>query len=122
MPIDTVNERRPRVIDDTTARKLAEDLNMTTYHETSASYGLNVERVFQGGMKWNINFSRNRMQMKYLSVCQILCQESPSNPNQQIYSQNFCSSCAATQIINGSSGLSSGARPKLPRRPKDQEV
>uniref|UniRef100_A0A240PNT9 Centaurin-gamma-1A n=1 Tax=Anopheles atroparvus TaxID=41427 RepID=A0A240PNT9_ANOAO len=44
---DGICERAPRVIDDARARKLAQDLKRCTYYETCATYGLNVERVFQ---------------------------------------------------------------------------
>uniref|UniRef100_A0A8D8FPD2 Centaurin-gamma-1A n=1 Tax=Culex pipiens TaxID=7175 RepID=A0A8D8FPD2_CULPI len=44
---DAISERSPRVIDDSRARKLAQDLKRCTYYETCATYGLNVERVFQ---------------------------------------------------------------------------
>ena len=35
------------MIDDVRARKLAADLKQCSYYETCATYGLNVERVFQ---------------------------------------------------------------------------
>ncbi|XP_055372148.1 centaurin-gamma-1A [Condylostylus longicornis] len=44
---DAISDRSPRVIDDTRARKLANDLKRCSYFETCATYGLNVERVFQ---------------------------------------------------------------------------
>lgn len=44
---DAISERSPRVIDDARARKLAQDLKRCSYYETCATYGLNVERVFQ---------------------------------------------------------------------------
>lgn len=44
---DSISERCPRVIDDSRARKLANDLRRCSYFETCATYGLNVERVFQ---------------------------------------------------------------------------
>ncbi|BFF94108.1 centaurin-gamma-1A [Drosophila madeirensis] len=44
---DSISDRNPRVIDDTRARKLASDLKRCSYYETCATYGLNVERVFQ---------------------------------------------------------------------------
>lgn len=47
---DGISERTPRVIDETRARKLASDLKRCSYYETCATYGLNVERVFQDGM------------------------------------------------------------------------
>ncbi|KAL4228483.1 Arf-GAP with GTPase [Mactra antiquata] len=43
---DAISESNPRVIDDTRARKLANDLKRCSYYETCATYGLNVERVF----------------------------------------------------------------------------
>ncbi|XP_067404747.1 arf-GAP with GTPase, ANK repeat and PH domain-containing protein 1 isoform X5 [Emydura macquarii macquarii] len=44
---DAISSTNPRVIDDTRARKLSNDLKRCTYYETCATYGLNVERVFQ---------------------------------------------------------------------------
>ncbi|EEB18609.1 Centaurin-gamma, putative [Pediculus humanus corporis] len=44
---DAISENNPRVIDDSRARKLASDLKRCSYYETCATYGLNVERVFQ---------------------------------------------------------------------------
>uniref|UniRef100_A0A671KXV5 Arf-GAP with GTPase, ANK repeat and PH domain-containing protein 1-like n=1 Tax=Sinocyclocheilus anshuiensis TaxID=1608454 RepID=A0A671KXV5_9TELE len=46
---DAISAANPRVIDDTRARKLSNDLKRCTYYETCATYGLNVERVFQDG-------------------------------------------------------------------------
>ena len=46
---DAISENQPRVIDDARARKLAGDLKRCSYYETCATYGLNVERVFQDG-------------------------------------------------------------------------
>lgn len=48
--VDAISENNPRVIDDSRARKLASDLKKCSYYETCATYGLNVERVFQDGM------------------------------------------------------------------------
>ncbi|XP_056392358.1 arf-GAP with GTPase, ANK repeat and PH domain-containing protein 1 isoform X5 [Hyla sarda] len=44
---DAISCSNPRVIDDSRARKLSNDLKRCTYYETCATYGLNVERVFQ---------------------------------------------------------------------------
>uniref|UniRef100_T1IUZ3 Gtpase-activating protein centaurin gamma n=1 Tax=Strigamia maritima TaxID=126957 RepID=T1IUZ3_STRMM len=44
---DAISENNPRIIDDARARKLASDLKRCSYYETCATYGLNVERVFQ---------------------------------------------------------------------------
>ena len=46
---DAISESRPRAIDDSRARKMATDLKRCSYYETCATYGLNVERVFQDG-------------------------------------------------------------------------
>jgi Arf-GAP/GTPase/ANK repeat/PH domain-containing protein 1/3 len=46
---DAICESTPRVIEDARARKLASDLKRCAYYETCATYGLNVERVFQDG-------------------------------------------------------------------------
>lgn len=46
---DAISSSNPRVIDDARARKLSNDLKRCTYYETCATYGLNVERVFQDG-------------------------------------------------------------------------
>lgn len=47
--VDAISSTNPRVIDDARARKLSNDLKRCTYYETCATYGLNVERVFQDG-------------------------------------------------------------------------
>ena len=47
--LDAISENQPRLIDDSRARKLANDLKRCAYYETCATYGLNVERVFQDG-------------------------------------------------------------------------
>ncbi|XP_018015153.1 centaurin-gamma-1A isoform X2 [Hyalella azteca] len=44
---DAISENNPRIIDDSRARKLAADLKRCSYYETCATYGLNVDRVFQ---------------------------------------------------------------------------
>ncbi|KAB0387774.1 hypothetical protein FD755_002730 [Muntiacus reevesi] len=52
---DAISSTNPRVIDDARARKLSSDLKRCTYYETCATYGLNVERVFQDvSLKVNI--------------------------------------------------------------------
>ncbi|XP_043195778.1 centaurin-gamma-1A-like [Amphibalanus amphitrite] len=44
---DAISETNPRIIDDSSARKLAGSLKHCSYFETCATYGLNVETVFQ---------------------------------------------------------------------------
>lgn len=52
--LDAINEKSPRVIDETRARKLANDLKRCSYYETCATYGLNVETVFQDGKQFSL--------------------------------------------------------------------
>ena len=54
---DAISATNPRVIDDSRARKLSNDLKRCTYYETCATYGLNVERVFQDGncSRWRVS-------------------------------------------------------------------
>lgn len=54
--LDAINEKNPRVIDEVRARKLANDLKRCSYYETCATYGLNVETVFQDGKHYSIEF------------------------------------------------------------------
>ncbi|XP_039749849.1 centaurin-gamma-1A isoform X1 [Pararge aegeria] len=44
---DAISESSPRLVDDNRARKLSNELRRCSYYETCATYGLNVERVFQ---------------------------------------------------------------------------
>lgn len=44
---DSITDQNPRIIDEIRARKLAGDLKRCSYFETCATYGLNVENVFQ---------------------------------------------------------------------------
>ena len=54
---DAISESRPRQIDDARARKLASDLGKRcAYYETCATYGLNVERVFQDGVCYHLAY------------------------------------------------------------------
>ena len=47
---DSISETSPRVIDDTHVRQMTAGLlRHCPYHETCATYGLNIERVFQDG-------------------------------------------------------------------------
>uniref|UniRef100_A0A8C6WG21 ArfGAP with GTPase domain, ankyrin repeat and PH domain 2 n=1 Tax=Neogobius melanostomus TaxID=47308 RepID=A0A8C6WG21_9GOBI len=48
---DKISSSNPRVIDDVKARQLCSDVRRCTYYETCATYGLNVNRVFNDGQK-----------------------------------------------------------------------
>lgn len=47
--LDKISSTNPRVIDDAKARQLCSDVRRCTYYETCATYGLNVNRVFNDG-------------------------------------------------------------------------
>lgn len=47
---DKISSTNPRVIDDARARQLCSDVRRCTYYETCATYGLNVNRVFNDGV------------------------------------------------------------------------
>lgn len=48
--LDKISSTNPRVIDDARARQLCSDVRRCTYYETCATYGLNVNRVFNDGL------------------------------------------------------------------------
>lgn len=62
--LDAISAANPRVIDDSRARKLSNDLKRCTYYETCSTYGLNVERVFQDGER-GAKKSGNGLDRKY---------------------------------------------------------
>ena len=70
--VDAISESKPRVIDDSRARKLAGDLKRSEYHETCATYGLNVEIVFHDGYKIINNrvqtINRNGIKYSYQKI------------------------------------------------------
>ncbi|XP_078454326.1 uncharacterized protein LOC144720974 isoform X1 [Lampetra planeri] len=72
---DAISATNPRVIDDTRARKLSNDLKRCTYYETCSTYGLNVERVFQD-VAQKIVASRKKQQV---SIGQ--CKSLPNSPS-----------------------------------------
>lgn len=55
--LDKISSTNPRVIDDARARQLCSDVRRCTYYETCATYGLNVNRVFNDGMSHHGNDS-----------------------------------------------------------------
>lgn len=48
-PPDRISAASPRVVGDARARALCSDMKRCSYYETCATYGLNVDRVFQEG-------------------------------------------------------------------------
>ncbi|XP_028328083.1 uncharacterized protein LOC114478921 [Gouania willdenowi] len=57
---EALHSANPRVIDDGRAQKLSNDLKRCTYYETCATYGLNVERVFQDDEQYTSSSTEER--------------------------------------------------------------
>ncbi|XP_059140274.1 centaurin-gamma-1A-like isoform X2 [Physella acuta] len=102
---DAISESNPRIIDDTRARKLANDLKRCSYYETCATYGLNVERVFQDACQ-------RIVQMRYPSVTSSVPSALPSTPNHSqrsfYVSQTSGSKPSDTHSVSSHSTSSSG--------------
>ncbi|XP_063906737.1 centaurin-gamma-1A isoform X2 [Zophobas morio] len=73
---DAISENNPRVIDDSRARKLANDLKRCSYYETCATYGLNVERVFQDACQKIV-----QQRLSVSTSCLTPTNSRPSTPN-----------------------------------------
>ncbi|XP_069674829.1 centaurin-gamma-1A isoform X3 [Periplaneta americana] len=73
---DAISENNPRVIDDSRARKLATDLKRCSYYETCATYGLNVERVFQDACQKIV-----QQRLSSSTSCLTPTNSRPSTPN-----------------------------------------
>ncbi|XP_064142577.1 arf-GAP with GTPase, ANK repeat and PH domain-containing protein 1 isoform X2 [Loxodonta africana] len=89
---DAISSMNPRVIDDTRARKLSNDLKRCTYYETCATYGLNVERVFQD-VAQKIVATRKKQQLS-IGPCKSL----PNSPSHS----SVCSAQMSTVHISQS--------------------
>ncbi|XP_061411434.1 uncharacterized protein LOC133345050 isoform X2 [Lethenteron reissneri] len=97
---DAISASNPRVIDDARARKLSNDLKRCTYYETCATYGLNVERIFQD-VAQKIVAMRKKQQ---LSIGQ--CKSLPNSPSHTNMSTGTIPSVHINQIpaSNGGGG------------------
>ncbi|PNF32214.1 Centaurin-gamma-1A [Cryptotermes secundus] len=73
---DAISENNPRLIDDSRARKLATDLKRCSYYETCATYGLNVERVFQDACQKIV-----QQRLSTSTSCLTPTNSRPSTPN-----------------------------------------
>jgi len=47
---DAISEKSPRAVSDDQIHWLAAELHNSSFHETCAMYGLNIERVFHDGV------------------------------------------------------------------------
>ncbi|XP_056286977.1 arf-GAP with GTPase, ANK repeat and PH domain-containing protein 1 isoform X2 [Pseudoliparis swirei] len=99
---DAISSANPRVIDDGRARKLSNDLKRCTYYETCATYGLNVERVFQD-VAQKVVASRKKQQLS-IGPCKSL----PNSPSHSAVAAPppAAAAAAVSQTSNGGGGLS----------------
>ncbi|XP_037705942.1 LOW QUALITY PROTEIN: arf-GAP with GTPase, ANK repeat and PH domain-containing protein 1 [Choloepus didactylus] len=97
---DAISSSNPRVIDDARARKLSNDLKRCTYYETCATYGLNVERVFQD-VAQKIVATRKKQQLS-IGPCKSL----PSSPSHSSVCSAQVSAVHVSQTSNGGGSLS----------------
>ncbi|XP_072902748.1 arf-GAP with GTPase, ANK repeat and PH domain-containing protein 1 isoform X2 [Hemitrygon akajei] len=97
---DAISTANPRVIDDSRARKLSNDLKRCTYYETCATYGLNVERVFQD-VAQKIVATRKKQQLS-IGPCKSL----PNSPSHSSVCSAQVSAVHLSQTSNGGGSLS----------------
>ncbi|XP_041431512.1 arf-GAP with GTPase, ANK repeat and PH domain-containing protein 1 isoform X2 [Xenopus laevis] len=97
---DAISGSNPRVIDDSRARKLSNDLKRCTYYETCATYGLNVERVFQD-VAQKIVATRKKQQLS-IGPCKSL----PNSPSHTSVCSTQVSAVHISQTSNGGGSLS----------------
>ncbi|XP_060049530.1 arf-GAP with GTPase, ANK repeat and PH domain-containing protein 1 isoform X7 [Erinaceus europaeus] len=97
---DAISCSNPRVIEDGRARKLSSDLRRCAYYETCATYGLNVERVFQD-VAQKIVATRKKQQLS-IGPCKSL----PSSPSHSSVCSAQVSSLHISQTSNGGGSLS----------------
>uniref|UniRef100_A0A3Q0RBM3 Arf-GAP with GTPase, ANK repeat and PH domain-containing protein 1 n=1 Tax=Amphilophus citrinellus TaxID=61819 RepID=A0A3Q0RBM3_AMPCI len=97
---DAISSNNPRVIDDSRARKLSNDLKRCTYYETCATYGLNVERVFQD-VAQKIVATRKKQQLS-IGPCKSL----PNSPSHSSVCATQVSAVHISQTSNGGGSLS----------------
>ncbi|CAH1997408.1 unnamed protein product [Acanthoscelides obtectus] len=96
---DGISESSPRVIDDTRVHRLCNDLKRCTYYETCATYGLNVERVFQDACQ---KIVQQRMTASTTALCLTPTNSRPSTPNN---SSHYHAARHMAQTNNGYAGV-----------------
>ncbi|XP_035657423.1 arf-GAP with GTPase, ANK repeat and PH domain-containing protein 1-like isoform X6 [Branchiostoma floridae] len=101
---DAITPSNPRAIDDSRARKLANDLKRCTYYETCATYGLNVDRVFQDAAQKIVAFRYTHGPPPVPSSLSL-----PSTPNHTATRTNGHFAVPAPPITNGRHGNTIGA-------------
>nr|XP_045016186.1 arf-GAP with GTPase, ANK repeat and PH domain-containing protein 3 isoform X2 [Jaculus jaculus] len=108
---DAISAANPRVIDDSRARKLSTDLKRCTYYETCATYGLNVERVFQD-VAQKVVALRKKQQLA-IGPCKSL----PNSPSHSAVSAASIPAVHINQATNGGSSVFSDYSSSVPSTP-----
>ncbi|XP_068829589.1 arf-GAP with GTPase, ANK repeat and PH domain-containing protein 3 isoform X3 [Capricornis sumatraensis] len=108
---DAISAANPRVIDDSRARKLSTDLKRCTYYETCATYGLNVERVFQD-VAQKVVALRKKQQLA-IGPCKSL----PNSPSHSAVSAASIPAVHINQATNGGSSAFSDYSASVPSTP-----
>lgn len=108
---DAISAANPRVIDDSRARKLSTDLKRCTYYETCATYGLNVERVFQD-VAQKVVALRKKQQLA-IGPCKSL----PNSPSHSAVSAASIPAVHINQATNGSGSAFSDYSSSVPSTP-----
>ncbi|XP_068171503.1 arf-GAP with GTPase, ANK repeat and PH domain-containing protein 1-like [Antennarius striatus] len=107
---DKISSTNPRVIDDARARQLCSDVRRCTYYETCATYGLNVNRVFNDAAQ---KIMAAKKQAALLASCKSLpnspCHSGGSTPVSNVFpgqasnggqSSDYSSSLPSTPVIS----------------------
>ncbi|XP_075406350.1 arf-GAP with GTPase, ANK repeat and PH domain-containing protein 3 isoform X1 [Tenrec ecaudatus] len=108
---DAISAANPRVIDDSRARKLSTDLKRCTYYETCATYGLNVERVFQD-VAQKVVALRKKQQLA-IGPCKSL----PNSPSHSAVSTASIPAVHLNQATNGGGSAFSDYSSSVPSTP-----
>uniref|UniRef100_A0A6Q2ZGT8 ArfGAP with GTPase domain, ankyrin repeat and PH domain 2 n=1 Tax=Esox lucius TaxID=8010 RepID=A0A6Q2ZGT8_ESOLU len=98
---DKISNSNPRVIEDQRARQLCVDVRHCVFYETCATYGLNVDRVFQEA-------AQKIVIQKKQSVLLASCKSLPNSPSH---------SGGPTSGSTSNGGLNSGYPSSLPSTP-----
>uniref|UniRef100_A0A674AMF6 ArfGAP with GTPase domain, ankyrin repeat and PH domain 2 n=1 Tax=Salmo trutta TaxID=8032 RepID=A0A674AMF6_SALTR len=104
---DKISSTNPRVIEDMRARQLCVDVRHCVFYETCATYGLNVDRVFQEAAQKIVT---QKKQSAFLASCKSL-------PNSPSHSGGSTSGSASFTGQASNGGLNSGYPSSLPSTP-----
>uniref|UniRef100_A0A8C3GCH6 ArfGAP with GTPase domain, ankyrin repeat and PH domain 3 n=1 Tax=Cyclopterus lumpus TaxID=8103 RepID=A0A8C3GCH6_CYCLU len=107
---DAISAANPRVIDDSRARKLSNDLKRCTYYETCSTYGLNVERVFQD-VAQKVVAMRKKQQLS-IGPCKSL----PNSPSHSSVPAASIPSVHINQAANGGGATIASSNTPTPIR------